>query len=71
MSIKEEKALEKVGSNINVDGTNIRVSVSGKEDKTIVLLSGMGTPSPIIDFYPLSNKLSENYKVVTIEYAGF
>ena len=26
MSIKEEKALEKVGSNINVDGTNIRVS---------------------------------------------
>jgi pimeloyl-ACP methyl ester carboxylesterase len=69
--IQEDKALSHVGTNVNVNGTNIRVSVTGVGNKTIVLLSGMGTASPIIDFNPLAEKLSKHYKVVTLEYSGY
>jgi pimeloyl-ACP methyl ester carboxylesterase len=70
LCIKENKALSKVGDDVFVKGKNIRVSLAGEGDKTIVLLSGMGTPSPIIDFRPLANKLSKKYRVVTLEYTG-
>ena len=69
--IKEDKALHKVGTVVKVNGADIRVSVAGEGKKTIVFLSGMGTTSPIIDFKPLADKLSDRYKVVTIEYAGY
>lgn len=71
MCIKEDKLLSKVGTNVNVKGANMRISVTGEGEKTIVLLSGMGTPSPITDFKPLADKLSKNYKVVTLEYPGY
>ncbi|WP_050753258.1 alpha/beta hydrolase [Pseudobacteroides cellulosolvens] len=69
--MKEDKALRQVGTNVNVNGKDIRVSVTGKGKKTIVLLSGMGTTSPIIDFKPLADKLSDHYQVVTLDYAGY
>jgi Lysophospholipase len=69
--MQEDKALRSVGTNVKVNGTNIRVSVTGEGKKTIVLLSGMGTASPIIDFKPLVDKLSDKYKVVVLEYAGY
>ncbi len=69
--MQEDKELGRVGTEVNVNGTNIRVSVIGEGKKTIVLLSGMGTASPIIDFKPLADKLSKHYKVVTLEYAGY
>ena len=71
MCIKEDRNLSEIGTDVNVNGKNIRVSVEGDGNKTIILLSGMGTPEPIVDFKPLSKKLSENYKVVTIEYSGY
>ncbi len=45
--------------------------IHGNGSKTIVLLSGYRTPSPIANFMPLSNELSKNYKVVTLEYFGY
>ncbi len=71
MCLKENKILKQVGTEIEVNGVDIRVSVTGKGDKTIVLLSGLGTPSPIIDFKPLADKLSDSYRVVTLEYTGY
>ncbi len=68
---KENKILKKVGTDVKVNGVNIRASVTGKGEKTIVLLSGLGTPSPITDFKPLAEKLSTSYRVVTLEYTGY
>lgn len=68
---KGNKMLKQVGTEVKVNGVNIRVSVTGKGDRTIVLLSGLGTPSPIIDFKPLADKLSDSYRVVTLEYTGY
>ncbi len=71
LCIQEDKALSRVGTDVKVNGANIRVAVTGEGEKTIVLLSGMGTASPIIDFKPLADKLGDRYKVVTLEYAGY
>ena len=71
LSIKENKNLQEIGENVEVNGINMRISKEGDGEKTIVLLSGLGTPDPIIDFKPLAEKLGRNYKVVTLEYPGY
>lgn len=55
-----------------VDGYNIVVDVKGEENETtIILLPGWGSPSPILEFLPLAEKLSENFRVITIEPFGY
>ncbi len=69
--LQEDKILNQVGTKVDANGVNIRTCVTGNGEKTIVLLSGLGTPSPIIDFKPLAEKLSTSYRVVTLEYTGY
>jgi len=66
-----EKNKYKIGQTITVDGKKMQAYVTGQGDKTIVLLSGLGTASPIIDFMPLADRLSEDYKVVILEGFGY
>lgn len=66
-----EKNKYKMGQTIKVDGKNMQAYVLGSGEKAIVLLSGLGTVSPIIDFMPLAERLSEDYKVVILEYFGY
>lgn len=66
-----EKNKYKIGQTINVDGKNMQAYVTGSGEKTIVLLSGLGTASPITDFMPLAERLSADYKVVILEYFGY
>lgn len=56
---------------VNVNNKKMSCYVKGNGDKTIVLLSGFGTPSPIANFMPLIDELSKNYKVVALEYFGY
>jgi pimeloyl-ACP methyl ester carboxylesterase len=66
-----EKNKYKIGQTINIDGKNMQAYVTGQGEKTIVLLSGLGTASPITDFMPLAERLSKDYKVVILEYFGY
>ena len=66
-----EKNKYKIGQTINVDGKNMQAYVTGSGEKTIVLLSGLGTASPIIDFMPLAERLSADYRVVILECFGY
>lgn len=66
-----EKNKYKIGQTVHVDGKNMHAYVTGKGEKTIVLLSGLGTASPIADFMPLAERLSEDYKVVILESFGY
>lgn len=68
---KIEKNKYKMGQTIKVDGKKMQAYVTGTGDKTIVLLSGLGTASPIIDFMPLAERLGKDYKVVILEYFGY
>lgn len=71
VTMQERKSLAAVGQDISVGGQNMRIDIQGAGEHTIVLLSGLGTYSPIEDFRPLATGLSEKNRVVTIEYFGY
>lgn len=66
-----EKSKYEIGQTITIEGRDMQAYVSGSGEKTIVLLSGLGTASPITDFMPLAERLSDDYKVVILEYFGY
>ena len=67
----ESKLLTPIGKQVTVNGHRMSVSVKGEGAETIVLLSGAGIASPILDFKNLSDSLSKKYKVVVVERAGY
>ena len=68
---KERKLLTPIGKQVTVNGHQMNVSITGEGPETIVLLSGAGIASPILDFKNLSDSLSKKYKVVVVERAGY
>lgn len=63
--------IEPYGKLVTVDGKNMNVFIQGEGEETIVLLPGQGTSSPVLDFKPLIDELSQNYRVVAIEPFGY
>ena len=45
--------------------------IEGSGDKTIVVMSGAGVPSPVLEYKPLADRLSGRYRVVIIEKFGY
>ena len=72
ISLEKEKAsLTPMGKQVLVNGHQINVYVEGDGPETIVVLSGAGIASPILDFKEVSESLSKRYKVVIVERAGY
>ena len=68
---KEQASLTPMGQQVLVDGHQMNVYVEGNGPETIVVLSGAGIASPILDFKEVSESLSKQYKVVIVERAGY
>ena len=68
---KEEASLTPMGQQVLVNGHQINVYVEGDGPETIVVLSGAGIASPILDFKEVSESFSKRYKVVIVERAGY
>lgn len=68
---KEQASLTPVGQQVLVNGHQMNVYVEGDGPETIVVLSGAGIASPILDFKVVSDSLSKKYKVVIVERAGY
>ena len=68
---KEQALLTPMGQQVLVDGHQINVYVEGNGPETIVVLSGAGIASPILDFKEVSESFSKRYKVVIVERAGY
>lgn len=68
---KEEASLTPMGQQVLVNRHQINVYVEGDGIETIVVLSGAGIASPILDFKEVSESLSKQYKVVIVERAGY
>ena len=68
---QERKLLTPIGKQVTVNGHQMNVSITGEGPETIVLLSGAGIASPILEFKNLSDSLSKKYKVVVVERAGY
>lgn len=58
------------GEKVRIDQGTINVSRSGETGPTIVLLSGLGTPAPVLDFAPLVRELT-GFRVVAVEGFGY
>lgn len=72
ISLEKEKAsLTPMGQQVLVNGHQMNVYVKGDGPETIVVLSGAGIASPILDFQEVSESLSKRYKVVIVERAGY
>ncbi|MDN5023515.1 MULTISPECIES: alpha/beta hydrolase [unclassified Streptococcus] len=68
---KESKLLMPIGKKVVVNGHQMNVYIKGEESETIVFLSGAGIASPILDFKNITDSLSQKYKVVVVERAGY
>lgn len=68
---KEQASLTPMGKTVLVNGHKINVYVEGDGPETVVVLSGAGIASPILDFKNLTDSLSKKYKVVVVERAGY
>lgn len=71
MTANEQKKYPPIGELVDVDGKNMHIYTKGDGDNTIVLLSGLGTAGPTLDFEPLINEMSKNNKVVVVEPFGY
>ena len=68
---KEQASLTPRGKTVLVNGHKINVYVEGDGSETIVVLSGAGIASPILDLKNVSDSLSKKYKIVVVERAGY
>ena len=66
----EASAITDYGQRVPVDGKQMNVVQSGDGDQTIVLLPGLGTAAPGLDFQPLIDELDDTYRVVAVEPFG-
>ncbi|CAM5498148.1 alpha/beta fold hydrolase [Leifsonia shinshuensis] len=63
-------AIVPYGEKIPVDGKKMNVVDTGTGDETIVLLPGLGTAAPALDFQPLISRLDKRYRVIAVEPFG-
>ncbi|WPF80853.1 alpha/beta hydrolase [Sanguibacter sp. 4.1] len=63
-------AITSYGELVPVDGKQMNVVVSGTGDETIVLLPGLGTAAPGLDFEPLIAELDDTHRVIAVEPFG-
>lgn len=68
---KEKRELPEIGEYVCVNGNNMSLCIMGEGEHTIVLLPGLGTVSPILDFMPLAERLAQENKVVIVEPFGY
>ena len=71
MLSKEKPLLEPLGQMVEVDGNNMCIYTEGQGEHTIVIMSGSGMPSPILQYSPLYRKLTDTCKVAVIEKFGY
>ncbi len=68
---KEDKLIIPTGKMVEVNGHQIHVYIEGKGEETLVFMSGGGTSSPVLDFKSLYSLLSDKYRIVVVEKAGY
>jgi pimeloyl-ACP methyl ester carboxylesterase len=68
---KEDVLFVPIGQQVEVNGHMMSVYTQGSGQQTLVFMSGGGTCSPILDFKSLYSLLSDQYKIVVIEKAGY
>lgn len=68
---KENKDFMPPGKMVKVNDHDMHVYEEGNGEETLVFMSGGGTSSPVLDFKSVYSLLSDHYKIVVIEKAGY
>lgn len=68
---KEEELFVPNGQLVEVNGHQMHVYTEGNGKETLVFMSGGGTSSPVLDFKSLYSLLSDKYRIVVVEKAGY
>jgi len=68
---KEEELFVPTGQLVEVNGHKMHVYTEGNGEETLVFMSGGGTSSPVLDFKSLYSLLSDKYRIIVIEKAGY
>ena len=71
MTASERAANPAPGVMVDVGGRRMHVHTVGQGDASIVLLPGLGTPAPLLDFEPLVQELSQWATVTVVEPFGY
>ncbi|MBU3137343.1 alpha/beta hydrolase [Clostridium gasigenes] len=67
----EKDDVKPLGTLVEVDGKKMHIYSQGEGKKTIVLMPGLGSIAPSIDFKPLIEELEKDFKVVVVEPFGY
>jgi pimeloyl-ACP methyl ester carboxylesterase len=67
----EDYIFQSNGIQVDVNGHSMNVYVEGTGSQTLVFMSGGGTCSPVLDFKSLYTLLSDTYRIVVVEKAGY
>ena len=67
---QEKSRFAPYGQRVSVDGGSMNVWRNGHTGPTMILLSGLGTAAPALDFAPLVRQL-EAYNVIVVEGFGY
>ena len=67
---QERASITPYGERIEIAGGTVNVYRNGQPGQPIVLLSGLGTPAPALDFAPLIRELGD-YNVTVVEGFGY
>lgn len=67
----EQKKYTAIGEFVEIEGEKMHIYTKGEGVDTIVLLTGLGTAAPILDFEPLINELAVKNRVVVVEPFGY
>ncbi|GAA1647614.1 alpha/beta fold hydrolase [Actinoplanes couchii] len=70
VSRAEASSIAPYGQLVPVDGRRMNVVVAGSGPETVVLLPGLGTAAPGLDFQPLIAALQSRYRVIAVEPFG-
>lgn len=68
---REAELLTPPGMMVTVNHHQMHVYAEGSGPRTLVFMSGGGTSSPMLDFKGLYSKLSDRYRIVVVEKAGY
>lgn len=67
----EKSSNPPIGKMMDVNGDKMHVYTQGTGPNTIVLMTGLGTASPVYDFMPLIKALEKDYTVCVVEPFGY
>ena len=66
----EASEIRSYGQKVRVGDRDLNVVISGDHAATVVLLPGLGTAAPGLDFAPLIDELDDTYRVIAVEPFG-